>query len=56
MADTPHTRYMIASDQWRAHRKGCPPCRTDQHCPTGAPLFGQFARLQNDYLQHLRRR
>lgn len=54
MADSLHTRYMAASDAWRIHRKGCPPCQSGQPCGTGAPLFERFARLQNDYLTHLR--
>ncbi|MFB7211065.1 hypothetical protein [Streptomyces sp. NPDC056255] len=56
MADDLHTRYMHASDAWRTHRKGCEPCRSAQHCPDGAPLYQQFAGLQDDYLRHLRTR
>ncbi|MCX4451542.1 hypothetical protein [Streptomyces sp. NBC_01789] len=55
MADSLHTRYMTASDAWRTHRKGCPPCETEQHCPTGQRLFARFAELQTAYLNHLRR-
>ncbi|MGW0669794.1 hypothetical protein [Streptomyces sp. NPDC002746] len=54
MADSLHTRYMAASDTWRTHRKGCKDCAAGCHCPAGAPLFEQFARLQNAYLTHLR--
>lgn len=56
MADSLHARYMAASDTWRAHRKGCPPCQNGRHCPDGEPLFEQFTRLQNAYLNHLRTR
>ncbi|MFJ8769889.1 hypothetical protein [Streptomyces clavifer] len=56
MADSLHTRYMAASDTWRAHRKGCEPCQTKQRCETGAPLLERFVRLQDAYLTHLRKR
>ncbi|MFE7758327.1 hypothetical protein [Streptomyces sp. NPDC057429] len=55
MADSLHTRYMAASDTWRAHRKGCEPCQTKQPCETGAPLLERLARLQDAYLTHLRK-
>ncbi|RPK32233.1 hypothetical protein EES39_39035 [Streptomyces sp. ADI92-24] len=54
MADSLHTRYMAASDIWRTHRKGCKGCTAGRHCPAGTPLFEEFARLQTDYLAHLR--
>lgn len=53
MADSLHTRYMAASDVWRAHRKGCRPCQEGHHCPDGEPLYERFARLQSAYLNHL---
>lgn len=58
MADSLHTRYMAASDAWRAHRKGCEPCMSldaGQHCPAGASLREEFVWLQDDYLTHLRK-
>ncbi|MFJ2709081.1 hypothetical protein ACIO3R_38655 [Streptomyces sp. NPDC087428] len=58
MAADLQTRYLTASDTWRAHRKGCEPCTSldaGQHCPAGAPLREQFVRLQDAYLTHLRR-
>ncbi|MGW9120227.1 hypothetical protein ACWGRV_27050 [Streptomyces sp. NPDC055663] len=54
MADDLHTRYMHASDAWRTHREGCQPCRSEQHCPTGNPLYQQFADLQDSYLRRIR--
>ncbi|MFE0230687.1 hypothetical protein ACFWZS_26565 [[Kitasatospora] papulosa] len=56
MADSLHTRYMTASDTWRAHRKSCPPCQNGCHCEDGAPLHERFVRLQSAYLNHLRNR
>ncbi|MFJ8855669.1 hypothetical protein [Streptomyces sp. NPDC102437] len=56
MTDSLHTRYMAASDTWHAHRKGCPPCESGQHCPTGDPLYKRFTNLQDAYLRHLRTR
>ncbi|MEV3999138.1 hypothetical protein ACFYPK_32825 [Streptomyces halstedii] len=56
MADSLHTRYVNASDAWRAHRKGCQPCQTGRHCEAGAPLFERVVRLQDAYLNHLRNR
>ncbi|MFG3532749.1 hypothetical protein ACGF8B_39475 [Streptomyces sp. NPDC047917] len=54
MADDLHTSYMHASDAWRTHRKGCPPCGSGQPCPAGAPLYQQFADLQTAYLRRIR--
>lgn len=56
MADSLHARYMAASDAWRAHRKGCTPCRTGRHCEAGEPLQERFVRLQDAYLNHLHNR
>ncbi len=57
MAADLYTRYMAASDQWRAHRKGCPPC-TDgrRRCADGTRLWNRFCDLQDAYLTHLRNR
>lgn len=56
MAADLYTRYMAASDAWRTHRKGCPPCQNGRHCPDGSPLFERFAQMQSAYLNHLRTR
>ncbi|MEU2294109.1 hypothetical protein [Streptomyces bacillaris] len=48
---------MAASDQWRAHRKGCPPCTDGRsRCADGTGLWERFCRLQDAYLTHLRTR
>ncbi|UTR83685.1 hypothetical protein [Streptomyces cavourensis] len=57
MAADLYTRYMAASDQWRAHRKGCPPCTDGRsRCADGTGLWERFCRLQDAYLTHLRTR
>lgn len=56
VANDLHTRYMHASDAWRAHRKGCSPCGSGQCCPDGVPLYQRFADLQDAYLRGLRSR
>ncbi|MCX0247931.1 hypothetical protein [Streptomyces drozdowiczii] len=47
---------MAASTAWRTHRNTCSPCRSGQHCETGAQLFERFARLQDAYLAEQRRK
>ncbi|MFI5905238.1 hypothetical protein [Streptomyces cyaneofuscatus] len=53
MADL-YTRYMAASDTWRAHLNPCSACAAEERCPDGAPLWERFTRLQDAYLTHLR--
>ncbi|MGZ2360953.1 hypothetical protein LRE75_30465 [Streptomyces sp. 372A] len=47
---------MAASTAWRTHHNSCQPCRSGQHCATGAQLFERFARLQDAYLTEQRRK
>ncbi|WP_329595902.1 hypothetical protein OG195_44860 (plasmid) [Streptomyces sp. NBC_01362] len=54
MADDLYTRYQAARATWSTHRETCPPCRSEQHCPTGTPLYQQLAALQTDYLRRIR--
>ncbi|MET9656817.1 hypothetical protein [Streptomyces sp. NPDC006510] len=56
MADDLHTRYQRALDAWCTHSETCEPCRPEQHCPAGAPLYRRLADLQDAYLQQLRSR
>ncbi|WP_405723016.1 hypothetical protein [Streptomyces sp. NBC_00046] len=54
MADDLYTRYQRARDTWRAHCETCEPCRSEQHCPAGAPQYRRLAGLQDAYLRGLR--
>ncbi|MCX5115193.1 hypothetical protein OOK13_43485 [Streptomyces sp. NBC_00378] len=56
MADDLHIRYQHARETWRADYETCEPCRSEQHCSTGAPLYQRFADLQDAYLRGLRSR
>ncbi|MFF8423137.1 hypothetical protein [Streptomyces sp. NPDC015680] len=56
MADDLHPRYQRAHDAWRTHGETCEPCRSEQHCPVGIPLYQQLADLQDAYLRRLRTR
>ncbi|MFH8379080.1 hypothetical protein ACH4A7_36900 [Streptomyces cyaneofuscatus] len=53
MADL-FTRYMAASDAWRAHLLRCSTCTAEERCPDGAPLWERLVRFQDAYLTHLR--
>ncbi|MFJ7200925.1 MULTISPECIES: hypothetical protein [unclassified Streptomyces] len=54
MADDLRTRYMQAAATWRTHRSGCAPCRSEQHCRTGAPLYRRLADLQDAHIRRIR--
>ncbi|MGW1412128.1 hypothetical protein [Streptomyces sp. NPDC002403] len=56
MADDLYTRYQRARETWRAHSETCEPCRSKQHCPTGALQYRRLADLQDAYLRGLRSR
>ncbi|MFJ2875467.1 MULTISPECIES: hypothetical protein [unclassified Streptomyces] len=47
---------MSARTTWRTHCESCAPCRSGQHCHTGAPLYRQLGDLQDAYLRRLRSR
>lgn len=46
--------YMAAAAAVREHDATCTTCSPTARCVTGRRLFGEFARLQNDYLTRLR--
>ncbi|MEU0984699.1 hypothetical protein ABZ488_36475 [Streptomyces griseus] len=48
--------YMAAAAAVREHDTTCTTCSPDRRCTTGRRLYGEFVRLQNDYLTHLRTR
>ncbi|MFI5726933.1 hypothetical protein [Streptomyces cyaneofuscatus] len=54
MAADLYTRYMAASEAWRAHLQRCSTCAAEERCPDGAPLWERFTGLQDAYLTHLR--
>ncbi|MEU9321452.1 hypothetical protein [Streptomyces sp. NPDC048295] len=54
MADDLRTRYMQAAATWRAHRETCEPCRSEQHCPAGAPLYRRLADIQDARIRRIR--
>lgn len=54
MGEDLHTRYMDATDTWRAHRTDCKHCQHGTPCKTGAPLYDRLARLQDAYLARRR--
>ncbi|MEV7711196.1 hypothetical protein [Streptomyces sp. NPDC088270] len=56
MADDLYRRYMQAAAAWRTHLKACVPCRSEEYCHTGAPLYRQLGDLQDAYLRRLRSR
>ncbi|MFJ4577495.1 hypothetical protein ACIP4W_40335 [Streptomyces sp. NPDC088846] len=56
MADDLHARYTQATATWRTHSETCKPCRSEQHCPAGDPLYRRLADLLDAYLRHLRTR
>ncbi|MFD7498311.1 hypothetical protein ACFV8T_39365 [Streptomyces sp. NPDC059832] len=49
MTDDLYARYQQAAATWRTHRETCAACRSEQHCPTGAPLYRRLAELQDAY-------
>ncbi|WP_228184098.1 hypothetical protein [Streptomyces anulatus] len=46
--------YMEAAAAVRNRDAACATCSSEVRCPSGHRLFGEFARLQNDYLTRLR--
>jgi hypothetical protein len=52
--DDLYTRYMRAARAHESHTASCGSCTPDQQCTVGAPIFEQFARLQDAYLAHQR--
>ncbi|MES9558783.1 MULTISPECIES: hypothetical protein [unclassified Streptomyces] len=54
MADDLYRRYMQAAAAWRTHLKACVPCRSEEYCPVGDPLYRRLVDLQDAYLRRIR--
>ncbi|MGW7410064.1 hypothetical protein ACWGI9_41360 [Streptomyces sp. NPDC054833] len=55
MADDLYTRYMAADRTHRDHEQQCTRCSPEARCETGQRLYDSFARLQEAYLNRLRK-
>lgn len=51
-----YQRYMAAARAHRGHERQCPSCSPQARCETGRRLYESFTRLQDVYLNRLRKR
>jgi hypothetical protein len=47
---------MAAAKKWGEHTGRCAHCTNEPGCPTGSRLFESFTRIQDAYLNRLRKR